>query len=140
MGTSLLVQWIRLSTPNAGDASSISGRGTRSHMLQLESPRRRQRLRQSNKFFFLKNAYVFLNHFVRHLKLTQHGKLTIRLKFLNKELQKFINLCFIHDSKSHSIQDAGSRLPHLSGGPSSLWELTSGASIGFSGTLSLRLA
>ena len=34
-GTSLVVQWLRLHTPNAGDPSSIPGRGTRFHILHL---------------------------------------------------------------------------------------------------------
>ena len=34
-GTSLVVQWLRLHAPNAGSLGSISGQGTRSHMLQL---------------------------------------------------------------------------------------------------------
>jgi len=33
-GTSLVVQWLRLHAPNAGDLGSIPGQGTRSHMLQ----------------------------------------------------------------------------------------------------------
>ena len=35
LGTSLVVQWLRLHTPNAGGLGSIPGQGTRSHMLQL---------------------------------------------------------------------------------------------------------
>ena len=31
-GTSLVMQWLRLRPPNAGDPSSIPGQGTRSHM------------------------------------------------------------------------------------------------------------
>ena len=34
-GTSLVVQWVRIHTPNAGGQDSIPGWGTRSHMLQL---------------------------------------------------------------------------------------------------------
>ena len=34
-GTSLVVQWLRLCTPNAGDLGSTPGRGTRSHIPQL---------------------------------------------------------------------------------------------------------
>ena len=34
-GTSLVVQWLRLSAPNAGGLGSISDWGTRFHMLQL---------------------------------------------------------------------------------------------------------
>ena len=33
--TSLVVQWLRLPTPNAGAPGSIPGQGTRSHTLQL---------------------------------------------------------------------------------------------------------
>ena len=33
--TSLVVQWLRLCTPNAGNLSSIPGQGARSYMLQL---------------------------------------------------------------------------------------------------------
>ena len=33
-GTSLVVQWLRLCAPNAGDLGSIPGQGTRVHMLQ----------------------------------------------------------------------------------------------------------
>ena len=34
-GTSMVVQWLRLHTPNAEGPGSIPGQGTRSHMLQL---------------------------------------------------------------------------------------------------------
>ena len=33
--TSLVVQWLRLHAPNAGDLGLIPGQGTRSHVLQL---------------------------------------------------------------------------------------------------------
>ena len=32
LGTSLVVQWVRLHAPNAGGPGSIPGQGTRSHM------------------------------------------------------------------------------------------------------------
>ena len=35
IGTSLVVQWLRLHAPNAGGLGSIPGQGTKSHMLQL---------------------------------------------------------------------------------------------------------
>ena len=35
LGTSLVVQWLRLHALNAQDPGSIPGRGTRSHMPQL---------------------------------------------------------------------------------------------------------
>ena len=34
IGTSLVVQWLRLSAPNGGDSSSIPGQGIESYMLQ----------------------------------------------------------------------------------------------------------
>ena len=37
-GTYLVVQWLRLCTPNAGGLGSIPGQGTRSHMAQLKTP------------------------------------------------------------------------------------------------------
>ena len=36
LGTSLVVQWLRLSGPNPGGLGSIPGQGTGSHMLQLK--------------------------------------------------------------------------------------------------------
>ena len=35
-GISLVAQWFRLQTPNAGGPGSVPGQGTRSHMLQLK--------------------------------------------------------------------------------------------------------
>ena len=35
LGISLVDQWLRLHTPNAGNPGSIPGQGTRSHMLQI---------------------------------------------------------------------------------------------------------
>ena len=35
-GTSLAIQWLRISSPNAGGPGSIPGQGTRSHMPQLK--------------------------------------------------------------------------------------------------------
>ena len=37
-GTSLVVQWLRLCAPKAGDSDSVPGQGTRFHMLQLKIP------------------------------------------------------------------------------------------------------
>ena len=37
-GASLVIQWLRLPAPNAGDPGSIPCQGTRSHMLQLKNP------------------------------------------------------------------------------------------------------
>ena len=44
--TSLVVQWLRLCAPNAGDAGSIPGQGTRSHKPQLRASQA-----QPNKIF-----------------------------------------------------------------------------------------
>ena len=50
MGTSLVVQWLRLRAPNAGGPGSILGQGTRSHMLQLKKiPRAATKTRCSQK-------------------------------------------------------------------------------------------
>ena len=37
LGTSLVVQWLRLCAPNAGGPGSIPGQGSRSHMQQLRA-------------------------------------------------------------------------------------------------------
>ena len=42
---SLVVQWLRLCTPNAGGLGSIPGQGTRSHMAQLKTLHAHQRLK-----------------------------------------------------------------------------------------------
>ena len=36
LGSSLVVQWLRLRTPNAGGLGLIPGQGTRPHMVQLD--------------------------------------------------------------------------------------------------------
>ena len=46
-GTSLVGQWLRLCTPNAGGPGSIPGQGPRAHMPQL----RPSRAQKSNKYF-----------------------------------------------------------------------------------------
>ena len=38
-----MVQWLRLQAPNAGSPGSITGHGTRPHMLQLRVHNARQR-------------------------------------------------------------------------------------------------
>ena len=49
--TSLVIQWLRLHTANAGGQGSIPGWGTRSCMLQLRSQH------SQKKFFFFKKEY-----------------------------------------------------------------------------------
>ena len=39
VGPSLVVQWLRLCTPNAGSQDLIPGGGSRPNMLQLKIPR-----------------------------------------------------------------------------------------------------
>ena len=78
-GTSLVVQWLRLLTLNAGDPGSTPGQGTRSHMsqwtvqrFQLEDPECQNKdLVQRNKSVFQKKKEMvrissdelFLNSF-----------------------------------------------------------------------------
>ena len=54
MGISLVVQWLRLLTPNAGGPGSIPGQGTRFHMPQLRSGA----AKYINKYF-KKQAIIF---------------------------------------------------------------------------------
>ena len=51
VGTSLVVQWLRLSAPNAGVPGSIPVQGTRSHMPQLKVPMLQLRPRAVKQFF-----------------------------------------------------------------------------------------
>ena len=51
-GTSLVVQWVRLHTPNAGGPALIPGWGTRSHMhATTKSPHAT-----------IKNIYIYILH------------------------------------------------------------------------------
>ena len=45
--TSVVVQWLRLHTPNAGVLSSIPSQGTRTHMLQLKIPHATTKIQHS---------------------------------------------------------------------------------------------
>ena len=54
-GTSLMIQWLRLHTPNAGDPGSSPGQGTRSHMLQ----RRRSTAKEINTYLKGKLKHPF---------------------------------------------------------------------------------
>ena len=49
MGTFLVVQWLRINAPNAGDIGSIPGQGTRSHLLQLRVCLLQQKLKTPNR-------------------------------------------------------------------------------------------
>ena len=49
LGTSLVVQWLRLHAPSAGGLGSIPGQGTRSHVLQVLVSCCNQDPAQSNK-------------------------------------------------------------------------------------------
>ena len=58
-GTSLVVQWLRFHTPNAGSLGSIPGQGTRSHMPPLRGLHASAKdLAQQNKekYFFKKRG------------------------------------------------------------------------------------
>ena len=54
LGSSLLVQWLRLHAPNAGGSGSIPAQGTRYHMLQSKIPHAATKTwhSQINTFFF----------------------------------------------------------------------------------------
>ena len=47
LGTSPVVQWLRLCAPNAGGPELISGRGSRSHMPQRKIPHAAAKTRHS---------------------------------------------------------------------------------------------
>ena len=52
LGASLVVQWLRLHSPNAGGPGLISGQGTGSHMLQVNIPH-----------VTTKTSYKYINRF-----------------------------------------------------------------------------
>ena len=58
-GTSLVVQWLKLCTPNAGGPGSIPGQGTRPHIKQIRVCMPQLRLVQSNKEIKIKK-YIYL--------------------------------------------------------------------------------
>ena len=60
LGTSLMVQWLRLHAPNARDPGSFPGQGTRSHMLQL-------RPSTGNKYVFNKICHLFEGNYLAAL-------------------------------------------------------------------------
>ena len=57
-GTSLVVQWLKISSPSAGGPCLIPGQGTRSHMPQLKIPQDAMKTRHSwiNKLKFFLSA------------------------------------------------------------------------------------
>ena len=65
-GTSLVVQWLRLHTPNAGALDSILGQGTRSRMLQLRPNVAKyiskSKIRKEEYFFFLSIEQIFMEY------------------------------------------------------------------------------
>ena len=48
-GAFLVIQWLRLHTPNAGGLDSIPGQGTRSHILQLRVHRPQLKVPQATR-------------------------------------------------------------------------------------------
>ena len=52
LGTSLVVQWLRLHIPNAGGVGLIPGQGTKSHMSQLKNPSATTKTTCSQIIFF----------------------------------------------------------------------------------------
>ena len=62
-GTSLVVQWLRLCSPNAGGVGAITSQRLRSHTPQLKAlhaaPKRAAKERdKSNKYFFKKTRKI----------------------------------------------------------------------------------
>ena len=73
MGTSLLVQWLRLPSSHCRGPSSIPGQGTRSHMLQLKIPSECSQINKINfSFFFLKTPVFGLLGLILHEARTSH--------------------------------------------------------------------
>ena len=72
MGTSVVLQWLRLHAPNAGGPGSIPHRGTRSHMLQLKIPRAatKPQCSQIDKYFSKKRE----NWDARYQRLGRAGR------------------------------------------------------------------
>ena len=64
MGTSLVVQWLRLRAPNAGGPGSILGQGSnnRPHMLQLKIPRAATKTLHSQRNTYLKKRRSEYHH------------------------------------------------------------------------------
>ena len=63
VGTSLVVQWLRLHIPKAGDLDSIPGQGTRFRMCQLrpdaEKKKKNRQMRLSKKVSVFSTANFF---------------------------------------------------------------------------------
>ena len=110
-GASLVVQGLRLHTPNAGGLGSTPGQGTRSRvpqlktLLQLKIPRAitKTQCRQiNNKYIFLKDHSVLLKHRLCSVLLTNVRKLKHKSKrpdllfFRRKQKSKSACECFQH--------------------------------------------
>ena len=67
IGTSLMVQWVRLCAPNAGVPGSIPGQGTRSHMPQLRA--RTPQLRSKLLYGTTKTRSLTGGHYARNTAL-----------------------------------------------------------------------
>ena len=72
MGTSLLVQWLRLPSSHCRGPSSIPGQGTRSHMLQLQIPSKCSQINKTFLFFLLKTPVFGLLGLILHEARTSH--------------------------------------------------------------------
>ena len=66
-GVYVVVQWLRLHAPHAGDPGSIPDQGARHHMLQLRVPMRQNNVATAKTqgsqiiFFFLRGGVCFLS-------------------------------------------------------------------------------
>ena len=86
LGTSLVVQWLRLWTPNAVGLGSIPGQGTRSHMPYLRGhmPQRRQKIWYATtktwhsqtdtwKWRSLSRVHLFATHSIQSIEFSRLG-------------------------------------------------------------------
>ena len=64
LGTSLVVQWLKLRTPNAGGLGSIPGQGTRSHMPQLRVQYLKQTKQKNRPLRAVDSFTVWPGHFL----------------------------------------------------------------------------
>ena len=72
-GTSLVVQWLRLHTPNAGGQGSIPGQGTRSHMSQLKILHAATNIWWSQMNKQIRKFFWDLKYFEKSLQTNQHN-------------------------------------------------------------------
>ena len=101
----LVVQWLRLWAPNAGDWHSIPGQGTRSHMSQLKilHATAKPRWSQINKYLKQTNKNICMQNFVEQKFSTPLGKYwgpwllahMVRVCSVSSETANFLLKCYV---------------------------------------------